>query len=295
MKKRQPVPWGIIAGGALAFLGGVGLLFLGRKQLVLAGKFLFDTTKAQLFKLSLPARIGQWSSQILAAAQEYSVSPFALAAIMDGESRGGDALIPRGPGGTGDYIPRKPTVGSVKSLPAGATRDVSSTELLDLRRRGLITEQMLTDMQATLASGGKLVLPSDGKGWGRGLSQLDYGAHYDWVRSNNWADPSVALRKMASILRNDLDYLAKNVGAGATVTVTIDGKPTKLADPRPLAGDALSTAAIAAYNAGAGRVLSALARGQSPDTVTFRPGYTGKIISAALSFLSTFEGKAAGS
>lgn len=282
MKARVPW-WAFFAGGAV-LLGGV-VAFTQRKRLVLAGKFLFDAAKTQAFRLTLPARLGQYSSQLLAAAAKYNVSPFALAAVMDEESRGGDALIPRGPGGTGDFIPRKPTVGSVKNLPAGATRSVAQAELAELRRRGLIGLQMFSDMTAVLAAGGTLVLPADGKGWGRGLAQMDFGARYEWVRSHNWADPSVALTEMAKSLRAELDYFSRRPAAGAMVTTG----GAKYPDPRPLSGDALTTAAIAAYNAGGGRVLGAIAKGNSPDSVTFRPNYTSLILSKALSFLSAFE------
>lgn len=49
-----------------------------------------------------PQRLERWRSSIEAAAEQTGLSPELLAAIMDRESRGGDALTPKGPAGTGD-------------------------------------------------------------------------------------------------------------------------------------------------------------------------------------------------
>lgn len=51
---------------------------------------------------ALPTRLAPWAPVVLAAAEHWNVDPAWLMAIMDHESRGGDILIPHGPGGTGD-------------------------------------------------------------------------------------------------------------------------------------------------------------------------------------------------
>lgn len=51
----------------------------------------------------LPQRLARWASHLLAAELCYQTDPLLLAAIMDRESHGGDALAPKGPGGTGDF------------------------------------------------------------------------------------------------------------------------------------------------------------------------------------------------
>lgn len=51
---------------------------------------------------ALPARLLRWGAQLHAAHLCYSISPIVIAAILEQESRGGDALSPVGPGGTGD-------------------------------------------------------------------------------------------------------------------------------------------------------------------------------------------------
>lgn len=50
----------------------------------------------------LPPRLGQWARYFAAAELCFDIDAFTLAAICDRESRGGDALRPRGPTGTGD-------------------------------------------------------------------------------------------------------------------------------------------------------------------------------------------------
>lgn len=50
-----------------------------------------------------PDRIEEWREYIEAAASATGLLPELIGAVMDRESNGGDALRPRGPGGTGDY------------------------------------------------------------------------------------------------------------------------------------------------------------------------------------------------
>lgn len=107
----------------------------------------------------LPPRLGQWASQLSMAAGRYRLDMFLLAAIMDRESYGGLLLKPPGPGGTGDFAPRR-----------GA-------------------------------------MPPDGKGWGRGLMQIDFASWMDWLANNDWTDPLTNISKGAEILRSYIDQL----------------------------------------------------------------------------------------
>lgn len=50
----------------------------------------------------LPPRLARYALEIWCAAALYHVDPVVLAAILERESRGGDALTPQGPRGTGD-------------------------------------------------------------------------------------------------------------------------------------------------------------------------------------------------
>lgn len=52
--------------------------------------------------LRLPSRLARWVPQLEAARLCYAIDPHTLAAILDRESRGGNALSPNGPTGTGD-------------------------------------------------------------------------------------------------------------------------------------------------------------------------------------------------
>lgn len=58
-------------------------------------------TSAELER-HLPPRLARWARHLTAAAALYELDALLLAAIMDRESLGGDALNPKGPDGTGD-------------------------------------------------------------------------------------------------------------------------------------------------------------------------------------------------
>ena len=51
----------------------------------------------------IPPRIAQWMPLIRPIAEHYKVDPLLLAAVVDRESLGGEALTPKGPTGTGDH------------------------------------------------------------------------------------------------------------------------------------------------------------------------------------------------
>lgn len=58
----------------------------------------------------LPFRLAQWADALGLAGEMMQVCPFLLSSVMDRESRGGEALHPPGPGGTGDFgRPGKPS------------------------------------------------------------------------------------------------------------------------------------------------------------------------------------------
>jgi soluble lytic murein transglycosylase-like protein len=50
-----------------------------------------------------PNRLQQWRLEVESAADQTELAPELIAAIMDRESLGGVALIPKGPAGTGDF------------------------------------------------------------------------------------------------------------------------------------------------------------------------------------------------
>lgn len=59
-------------------------------------------TFEEFSRLNFPKRIKRWLKEIYAAHLCYDLDPVILAALMDRESLGGDALMPQGAGGTGD-------------------------------------------------------------------------------------------------------------------------------------------------------------------------------------------------
>lgn len=236
----------------------IAFLFLQRKTVAQVTTQVASAVSDTVFAAALPAAIGRWAPEILRAAKAYDVNPWVLAGIMARESGGGVApgYIPKGnPNGTGDFIPRK------------------------------------TGPYAKLANP-MTGLPPDGKGWGRGLMQIDYGAHHTWVTSNPWWEPQTNINKAAELLRWNLDYFRRPAGGPVKVdqwriTTGIPkykiqpwnqrypGRAFALSvpDPRPLSGEALYEAAIAAYNAGPSGVLQAVASGVPAEAVTSGQDY----------------------
>lgn len=262
-------------------LGAVLYLLLRGSKMSVLGKA-FDFAKSQAFAAALPSTVGRYATQILNAASTYNVNPWVLAGIMYRESLGGAALTPANdPGGTGDFTPRW---------------------------SGLYAKY------ANPATG----LPPDGKGWGRGLMQIDYGVHNAWILANNWADPQTNINKAAQIFAEHLNYFARQP---TTPTVAIEcwritnGMPqikiapwrekypnarlpactagAKYASPlgrdiRPLSGAKLYEAALASYNAGTSGVLQALGVGLPAEAATAHQDYVSWFTSRLGSWTSKF-------
>jgi hypothetical protein len=256
-------------------LGGVTalFLFLNRRQVMTQAGAAFDFAKRTAFKVALPSAVGMYSDQILNAAQKYNVDPWVLAGIMYNESRGGIAVgyKPQGPAGTGDFIPR--------------------------------WQGNLYFKFANPATG----LPPDGEGWGRGLMQIDYGAHNDWVTKNNWRDAQTNINKGAEIFKWNLDYFSKpSTGIIEVENWRVEnGKPeyniqpwkvkypraawpTLVKDPRPLSGSQLYEAAIAAYNVSPKAVLQAVGLGLPAEAGTTRQEYVTKFLAVIAPWKAKF-------
>lgn len=99
---------------------------------------------------------------------------------------------------------------------------------------------------------GPYIMPADGLGWGRGLAQLDYASHREWVQTHDWRDPATNIRRGARVLREAHDWMHL----------------------RGLTGAQLWAATIAAYNGGTGRVLAAVQAGHDPDDMTSGRDYS---------------------
>lgn len=222
-----------------------------------------------LFAAAIPLNAARYAGDILASARRYDVSPWALMGIMYRESRGGATLTPPGPGGTGDFIKRAPGWKS-GSYTAPATG-----------------------------------LPEDGRGWGRGLMQIDFGVHHDWVTTHDWANPAVNIGKGASLLAENLRFFQRPAAGGVLVSSwRLNGYPAAnvagwrakygltsigpFPDPRPLSGEALLDAAVAAYNAGVMGVLQALAAGLPASAATAGNDYVPWIASRVGTWVAKF-------
>ncbi|MFZ2152104.1 MAG: hypothetical protein WAV09_03290 [Minisyncoccia bacterium] len=266
---------------------GLGLLALAfnKGTVMAAASSAFDFAKVIAFRTVLPPAVGQYAEHILKAAQQYGVDPWALAAIMYNESRGGVATgyRPQGPTGTGDFTPRGP---KGVSLPPGWQASGYAK-------------------YANPATG----LPPDGKGWGRGLMQIDYGAHNAWVISNNWADAQTNINKAAELYRANQSFFARAPGGAIAieqwrVTTGMPGPgyniqpwatkygrafPTSAPDPRPLSGQQLMDATIASYNAGTSGPLQAIAVGLPAEAVTANQNYVSKFLALVPGWKIAYE------
>ncbi len=143
-------------------------------------------------------------------------------------------------------------------------------------------------------------------GHGHGLSQIDDRSFGPWLAANNWRDPYTNLTKGAQVLKSKLNFLTgtssvmdgttplvKNGviyyrGTAATRYGFTNG--TTLPDPRPLTGDQLNQAAIAAYNTGELNALRSIAAGRSPDMTTAHGNYSSDVLAKMYSYASKFLG-----
>lgn len=265
-------PWVFLGGGAALLL-----LVLSRKGVsstlsTLYGKAV-TAGKEAAFAAALPPGPRSYAGQILAASFKYGVSPWLIAGVMYRESTGGRALRPPGPAGTGDFLARGPGSKWFK--------------------------------YANPATG----LPPDGLGWGRGLMQIDYGVHNAWILSNDWQNPQVNIDYATSLLAAEQKYFAARPGGPVSIEpwrilrgYSAGGKllvppwqnygvsPTlkSAPDPRPLSGTRLAEATLAAYNAGRGGVMQALAAGLSPARATSNADYGDWILSRVSVWMNAF-------
>lgn len=101
-------------------------------------------------------------------------------------------------------------------------------------------------------------MPPDGLGFGRGLMQIDFDFQ-EFARTGNWQDPEANIREGCNLLSQAVKFFSKQSNLNVT----------------PL------RAAIAAYNAGAGGVLSSLKRGLDVDARTTGKNYSADVLNRA--------------
>lgn len=143
-------------------------------------------------------------------------------------------------------------------------------------------------------------------GHGHGLMQIDDRSFGPWLAANNWRDPYTNLTKGAQVLKGKLAFLAgtSSVMDGSTPLVRNGfvyyrgsvasryGLPdgTMLRDPRPLHGEQLSQAAIAAFNTGELNVLRSITAGAPIDKTTAHGNYSTDVLARMYSYASKFLG-----
>jgi soluble lytic murein transglycosylase-like protein len=102
-------------------------------------------------------------------------------------------------------------------------------------------------------------LPPDGRGFGRGLLQIDYDYH-EFARTGNWQDPEGNIFYGVKILHDFLIILERRT---------------------ELTGIDLLRAALASYNAGPGRILKAIRDGRDIDHYTANRDYSADVLDRA--------------
>lgn len=251
---------------ALYALGGAGagglayLAFRNREGLSMIADQIVQFGREAVFEAVIPNNARPYTDVILAVAKQKKVDPFLLVAIGDKESRWGGALKPPGPGGTGDWTPRN----------------------------------------WTTENGVLYAMPPDGQGWGRGLMQLDWWWYRNQFASGlDWQDPYQNIAAGADRYLEGVKYFSSKpktpyVTLSANAASRRGVSPGQYPDPRPLSGDRLERAAIAAYNTGISNVLMSEAVGVDPDTTTAGApygthNYGANVIALAQQFAEKFQ------
>ena len=228
--------------------------FWRRRDLAAGLKIAWDAGKQRALALAAGATIGtravQYTPYVIEAAAAEGLSVLSILALGARESRWGGALDPPGPEGVGDKAPR-------------GERDPPGYGL-DGRR-----------------------------GWGYGLMQIDVGSFPDFVSSGKWRDARENIHKGAAVLAAKMRYLAATPKTPSVTLSEFDARrrgvaPGVYRDPRPLRGDLLLRASLAAYNTGELNVLKSVAVGVDPDVTTAGGNYSGDVVGRAQTLASRF-------
>lgn len=270
---------GIAVAGVLALFRdsvGSGIVQLSEKAMA-ALNFMQTEPGVQAFAAVLPERSKPYARAIVEAASYRGFSPFVVWAIMDHESRSGTApgYVPSGPAGTGDTIMRWKTETQLGASYSFARRMNLLTGRVrkagEKRPDGSIVKADEFEVKPPMAGGATRA------GWGYGLMQIDYASFFDFIDSGKWKDPTENIKQGVEVLNQKRAFFQQ--------------RSTAPGDPRPLTGDALIRAAMAAYNTGEGNVLASLKAKQDIDRTTFTKDYSRKRWAEAAAVASAFETK----
>lgn len=150
---------------------------------------LWDLTKDLPEGYRLRSIDADLANTILIAADRYGVSPLAIYAIGQNETRWGQAGLAGGyRDDTGDWTAR----------PVGAPNHWESVP-----GTKIVTE--LPEHWSSGGTSGPWVIPGDELGWGRGITQLDFGRR---AAGLDYHDPHAMIMATAKFLRQDYDALA---------------------------------------------------------------------------------------
>lgn len=216
----------------------------------------FDAAQLAATKLLMPSGTEYIADLAFELAPQYNVSPYIILGITYAESNFGRALTPKGPGGTGDFIPRA----------AGRCVEKNSKGTCVKTLRQLVDS---LGFPVNVNSSGELVPTS--RGWGHGLYQIDLMSHHPFIATGKWADAREAMKYALDLYSKNREQIRKAVPSIGPLD--------------------LVRATIASYNAGAGAVIKALKAGvpaskldqgaqrsKGGTRVTYSEGYVNKIL-----------------
>lgn len=200
----------------------------------------------------LPSAAQQYVDVIAQVAAESGEKPAVLSAIGWRESKWGTAraLDQQGPGGTGDFVARTGHWLNGNNVQVGFWD--SENQVPALPSGWYPPKNSAGDVIS-----GPYAIPSDGRGWGRGLMQIDF----DRAMTVQWDDPLTNVRTGAQILGEKRAYISSHVAE--------------------LTPDELERATVAAYNHGEGGSVNNLLAGRSIDSGTTGGNYSTDVMGNA--------------
>lgn len=187
----------------------------------------------------LPLHVRELARQAAELAPPAGFSPWLVLGLAFAESNFGRALR----NGTGDFIPR-------------VSDPVRDARMRKTPLPGAVCRTLADGIPARGIRGPVAAWVPTSTGWAVGIFQIDFEAHHDFVARGTWRDSRACMAYALEVLSKARRYLREACG---------------------LRGDELTEAAVAAYNAGAGRVARFVREEKSLAGATFRPDYLSKI------------------
>ena len=250
-------------------------LFAGRKRIGTGVRVVWNAAKIEILTNISPSIVRPYISHVVAAADRHRVGVFQLIGLGSRESGWGVFLRPKGPAGVGDPTPR-----FVKTPSEWMKEDGLVTSERDAKGRIKILPPALG--------------PSGERGWGVGLMQIDYASFREWVKTGAWRDPRANIMKGAEVYAAKIAFLTRSPSSPWVVLEKAAAgqrgvQPGRYNDPRPLKGEVLLRAALAAYNTGEMNVLRSIAAGVEVDRTTTGKDYSTDVIGRGREVAAAFK------